>query len=88
MTMVDRIREKLESAFQPEKLEVADDSWKHEGHSGARPGGETHFQVDIVSSGFVGKSRVTRQREVYRVLKAELADSIHALALTTRTPDE
>ena len=88
MTMADRIREKLVVAFQPEHIEVEDDSWRHEGHSGARPGGETHFQVEIVSAGFAGKNRVARQREVYKVLKEEMAGSVHALALVTRAPGE
>ena len=88
MKMVDRIREKLTAALQPEKLEVEDDSWRHEGHAGARPGGETHFQVKIVSASFAGKSRVARQREVYSALKDEMAGSIHALALTTQAPGE
>jgi BolA protein len=88
MTMANHIQEKLAAAFQPEKIEVEDESWRHEGHAGARPGGETHFKVELVSAEFTGKSRVMRQREVYRVLKEEMAGSIHALALTTRAPGE
>ena len=88
MTMADHIQQKLTEAFQPEKIEVEDESWRHEGHAGARPGGETHFRVELTSDEFTGKSRVMRQREVYRVLKDELADTIHALALTTKAPGE
>jgi BolA family transcriptional regulator, general stress-responsive regulator len=87
-TMADLIHEKLTAAFQPEMLEVEDESWRHEGHSGARPGGETHFKVEIISGTFTGKNRVARQREIYRVLKDEMVGSIHALALTTRAPGE
>ena len=89
MTMADTIRQKLNAAFAPQELAVADDSAKHEGHSGARPRGETHFSVRVVSESFAGLSRVERQRRVYAALAEELKpDRIHALALTTLTPAE
>ncbi len=37
---------------------------------------------------FEGKNRVARQRLVYAALKAELDAGLHALALTTLTPEE
>ena len=58
------------------------------GHVGARPEGETHFRVKIVSESFTGKSRVERQRMVYQTLADELAGGVHALAMTTLTPAE
>lgn len=88
MTMADTIRRKLTEAFKPIRLEVVDDSHHHAGHAGARPGGETHFNVAVVSEAFAGKGRVERQRMVFKVLEAELAGQIHALALVTRTPAE
>jgi len=87
--MADTIRQKLQAAFAPKELEIADDSAKHAGHSGARPGGETHFSVRIVSETFEGLSRVERQRRVYAALAEELKpNKVHALALTTITPAE
>ncbi len=88
MTMADTMREKLTAAFAPEALEIIDESAKHEGHSGARPGGETHFNVRIVSKAFEGVSRVERQRRVYSALADELKSRVHALSLTTLTPAE
>ena len=89
MTMADTIRAKLTAAFAPKELDVADDSHKHAGHSGARPGGETHFSVRVVSEAFAGLGRVERQRRVYAALSEELKpNGIHALALTTLTPAE
>ncbi len=89
MTVADTIRQILTARFAPTELVVEDDSAKHAGHSGARPGGQTHFSVRIVSETFAGQSRVERQRRVYAAL-AELMkpDGIHALALTTVTPAE
>ncbi len=63
-------------------------SHRHIGHQGARPGGETHFAVTVVSANFAGQSRVARQRLVYQTLADELATRVHALSLTTLMPDE
>lgn len=88
MSVADTIREKLNAAFAPTQLVVEDESAKHHGHAGARPGGETHFRVAIVSPAFTGLSRVERQRRIYAVLAAELNDRVHALSLTAQAPEE
>lgn len=88
MAYTDIIREKLTAALAPVALEVEDESARHHGHAGARPGGETHFNVRVVSTAFTGLSRVARQRLVYDALAHEMKVQIHALALTTMTPDE
>ncbi len=82
MTYAERIRTKLEAAFAPESLKVIDESADHAGHSGARPGGETHFRVEMKASALAGQSRVAQQRAVYAVLKDEMAERVHALALS------
>lgn len=82
------MEEKLQAAFAPTRLAVVDESHRHAGHAGARPEGETHFAVEIVSPAFAGQSRVARQRAVYAVLSHEMQTRVHALALTTLTPDE
>ena len=88
MSVTDTIREKLTTSFTPKELIVEDESAKHAGHAGARPGGETHFNVRIVSESFEGVSRVERQRRVYSVLADEMRGRVHALSLTTLTPAE
>ena len=88
MSVADTIREKLTARFAPSRLDIVDESHRHAGHAGARPEGETHFAVTIVSAVFAGQSRVARQRLVYQTLAEELASPVHALALTTLTPDE
>jgi BolA protein len=86
--MADTIRSKLSSAFAPTRLEVSDDSAKHAGHSGARPGGESHFTVTIEAAAFTGISRIQRQRKIYAVLAEELAGSVHALSVKATAPGE
>ena len=88
MSVADRIREKVTTALKPLRLEVTDESHQHAGHVGATPEGESHFRLTIVSPRFDRKSRVERQRMVYRVLAEEMAGPVHALSLTTITADE
>lgn len=88
MTVADMMRNKLNAAFAPQRLQIVDESHRHAGHAGARPEGETHFNVEIVSAAFAGRSRVERQRLVYDALAEELRSQVHALALKTLTPDE
>jgi BolA family transcriptional regulator, general stress-responsive regulator len=87
-TVKDAIINKLRDAFAPESLEVVDESNLHEGHAGHRAGGETHFRVYIVSGAFKGKSRIERHRMINATLGAELAGSVHALAIHAQAPGE
>ena len=88
MTVADTIRRKLADRFAPIRLEIIDESHRHAGHEGARPEGETHFAVTIVSAVFAGEGRVARQRLVYQTLAEELVTRVHALSLTTLAPHE
>jgi BolA family transcriptional regulator, general stress-responsive regulator len=85
---IDRIREKLVAALQPTHLDISDESHRHAGHAGARPGGETHFRVEIEAAAFAGQGRIERQRRIYAILAEELAGGVHALALTAFAPGE
>jgi stress-induced morphogen len=50
-------------------------------------GDNDHWQAEIVSETFRGKSRVAQHQQVYAALKGRMGGALHALALTTRTPD-
>lgn len=88
MQTADIIERKLTEAFTPQSLKVVDESHRHEGHAGHRPGGQTHFRVYIVSDSFKGKTRLERHRMVNAVLSGELAGGVHALAIHAAAPDE
>ena len=91
MTRKDRIAAALTEALRPTRLDVVDESDRHAGHAGhagARPGGETHYRLHIVSPAFVGKTRVERHRIVNALLAAEFASGLHALAIAVAAPDE
>lgn len=88
MQVADQIRKKLSAALAPLELDVIDDSARHAGHAGARPEGETHFRVRIVSRVFAGMNRVARQRRVHEILADELRTRVHALSIDAKTPEE
>ena len=88
MRVAAAIESKLTEALGPSRLEIIDESHMHRGHTGARPEGESHFRVVVVSRAFEGKSRLQRQRLVHGILAGELAHDVHALTLTTLTPAE
>ena len=84
----DGIQQKLTEAFSPTRLEIEDESSRHAGHAGARPGGESHFNVLIEAEAFAGAPKVARQRMIYRALSAEMAGPVHALSLKALAPGE
>ena len=84
MSMIDQIRTELVKALDPAHLDVVDESHMHSVPKGA----ESHFNVFVVSASFEGKRSVARHQAVYRALAAQMAGSIHALALKTLTPSE
>ena len=86
--VADAIRQRLTTALSPSRLDLVDESARHAGHAGARPQGESHFRVSIVSAKFAGKSRVERQRMVFAALGDLMQTEIHALAITALTPGE
>lgn len=88
MNRQERIHAALLHALAPETLDVLDESHLHEGHAGARPGGETHYRVRIRTSSFAGKSRIERHRVINSLLADEFANGLHALAIEAKTSDE
>ncbi|HSL69301.1 MAG TPA: BolA family protein [Longimicrobiales bacterium] len=86
--VADAIRQRLTTALSPSRLALVDESARHAGHAGARPQGESHFRVSIVSAKFAGKSRVERQRMVFAALGDLMQTEIHALAITALAPGE
>ncbi|MGI6247111.1 MAG: BolA family protein [Pseudochelatococcus sp.] len=84
----ERIRRLLSDALAPETLTVRDESHRHVGHGGWREGGETHYEVIVVSKAFESLGRVERHRRINALLAPEFTAGLHALALTALTPEE
>ena len=88
MSIADEMQRKLLKGLAPTELYIEDESARHAGHSGARPDGETHFRVRVVSEIFEGMDRVARQRLIHGLLAEELQTRVHALSIHARTPGE
>ena len=87
MTVAAEIRRRL-GVLQPQRVELVDESARHAGHAGARPGGNTHWRLLITSPAFTGKATLARHRMVYDALGELMDNPIHALAITARAPGE
>jgi BolA protein len=81
------LEERLRRALEPEHLEIEDESARHAGHAGAAAGGG-HFRVTVVAGSFRGQSSLDRQRAVYAAVADGMPSIVHALALSTLTPEE
>jgi BolA protein len=81
MTTLQRIEEILKQTFSPEFLEVIDESEKHIGHKGAKPGVQTHFLVRIKSEFLLNQTKVNAHRSVYEALGELIGKPIHALSI-------
>jgi len=79
------IYKKLNDFFEPEHLEVINDSHKHNGHAGSPNTGNSHFSIIIRSAQLSSINRVAGQRLIYGVLKEEMKNSIHALSIKILT---
>lgn len=86
MSVKSKIETKLVQAIQPTELTVVDESHLHVGHAGARPEGETHFRIYIVSDQFKMKTRLDCHRLIHTILAEELSGPIHALAIHASAP--
>jgi stress-induced morphogen len=73
----DLIRARIRAALPDAEVSVTDTT-----------GGGDHFAATVVSAAFVGKGPVDRHRLVYAALGEAMRGPIHALALTTETPEE
>ena len=82
-----RIETKLRERLEATHVEVVDESHLHAGHAGARESGGGHFRATIVSQRFEGLNRVAAQRVVFAALDDEMGAHIHALSMTTFTPE-
>lgn len=84
MKVQQTIDHKIREHFQPEVLEVHNESHMHN----VPPGSESHFKVLVVSGQFEGLSRVRRQQQINGLLAEELKGPVHALSMQTLTPAE
>ncbi|KXJ08904.1 bolA-like protein DDB_G0274169 isoform X2 [Exaiptasia diaphana] len=84
MSVQATITDKLTKKFQPQHMEVINESYMHN----VPKGSETHFKVVVVSALFQDKPLIQRHRMVNDVLKNELESGVHALSIQAKTPTQ
>ena len=89
MSIIKTLEKKLREAFNPDKLEVINESHLHAGHQPGFDGtGESHIRIRIISSHFDGITLVDRHRKINALLNDEIAAGLHAVAIEANSPAE
>tara|TARA_Y100000588_G_C14018094_1_gene822967 strand:- start:617 stop:853 length:237 start_codon:yes stop_codon:yes gene_type:complete len=77
MTMqANEIEDLIKKAMPDAKVEIKD-----------LAGDGDHYSAHIISSKFIGKTRIQQHQMVYAALGGRMGATLHALALQTSTPD-
>ncbi len=85
-TVADEMHALLTGAFAPTRLDIINDSAKHQGHSGDDGSGESHFTIAIEAAAFSDMNRLTRQRAVIAALGDIVGGRVHAVAIKADAP--
>ena len=86
-----RMQKVLTEKFKPTTLNFDDQSHRHAHHAEMKSGtagGETHFDLLIVSDSFEGKKLIERHRMVNETISEEFKSGLHALSIKAKTPSE
>ena len=75
--LAEEIKQRIEAGLPGAHVEVRDYT-----------GGGDHFEALVVSDSFEGKTLVQRHQAIYGVLGDAMRAEIHALTLTTLTPNQ
>ena len=75
------LHEKLNNAFEPEVLEILNESHLHAGHHGHDGSGETHLRIIITADAFRDMTRLERHRAVYSIVQPKIDEGLHACAI-------
>ena len=73
----DDIARRIETALPGARLAIRD-----------LTGTRDHYAIDVVSASFAGMPSIQRHRAVHSALRDVLGGALHAVQITTRTPDE
>ncbi|MCC5976028.1 MAG: BolA family transcriptional regulator [Rubellimicrobium sp.] len=82
MGLEQEIRAALESALAPTRLEIVNESHRHQGHAGDDGSGESHWRVEISAPGLAPLSRIARHRAIHDALGPAIIGRIHALTIS------
>ena len=75
------IKSQLYDNFQPETVEIINESHLHVGHQGHDGSDETHLRIKISAKTLNEMSRLERHRAVKRVVKPFMDTGLHACTI-------
>jgi len=84
MSVLNTIETKLDNGLALQHLQVINESASHNVPAGS----ESHFKVVLVAEAFESMRLLQRHRQVNKILAAELAGPVHALAIHAYTLTE
>jgi BolA protein len=79
--MQKEIAKKLQENFNPDFLEVINNSHLHQGHAGDNGSGNTHFLVKISCKNFQKQTKLQIHRQINKILAEFFAKGLHALEI-------
>ncbi|MEP1205755.1 MAG: BolA family protein [Rhizobiaceae bacterium] len=86
--LVTQLENKMRKAFNPQSLDIINESHLHSGHQPGFDGqGESHIRVRMVAAHFNGMSRVNIHRAINEICAEEIAAGLHALAIDVKGTD-
>ena len=77
----EEIKKKLKKEINFEKLEIVDNTYKHESHKSFQKG-KYHLKLKIKSVYLKSLKRLDAQKIIMQVLKNDLKNKIHALEIS------
>ncbi len=78
----EKIKDLMNINFKPSCIEIKDNSALHASHGNVEEGAkETHLFIKIRANKFTGLNKVEMHRLVYKILKEEFANGLHAVEL-------
>ena len=80
MSLLDKIKEKINKEINPEKLILVDNSELHYKHKFFDKN-KIHLKIIITSQILKKMDRITAHKKIFSLLKEDFKDKIHALEL-------
>ena len=78
----------LSDAFNPNFLDIVDESEHHSGHYDSDAFQPSHIHVSITSAAFNDKSRVDIHKMIHKVLHPFFKKGLHALKISAKKSEE
>ena len=80
MNIIEKIRSKINSSFNPDQLSLIDNSHLHSKHKSFDPK-KFHIKIIIKSKKLEKMNKVAAHKEIFSVLEDEMKNKIHALEI-------